>query len=51
MERAEKFIGLPDLLNDLAKRLPDAPMPGEGESPSNDSNKRTKKSKRVTKRL
>jgi hypothetical protein len=51
MERAEKFIGLPDLLNDLAKRLPDAPMPGKGESPSNDSNKRTKKNKRVAKRL
>jgi hypothetical protein len=45
MERAEKFIGLPDLLNDLAKRLPDAPMPGKDESPRDDSSKRTKKAK------
>jgi hypothetical protein len=51
MERAEKFIGLPDLLNDLAKRLPDVPMPGKSESPSDDSSKHTKKSKRVAKRL
>jgi transposase InsO family protein len=51
MERAEKFIGLPDLLSDLSKRLPDAPMPGKSESPSNDSNKHTKKSKRVAKKL
>jgi hypothetical protein len=51
MERAEKFIGLPDLLNDLAKHLPDTPMPGKDESPGDDSIKRTKKSKRVAKRL
>jgi hypothetical protein len=51
MERAEKFIDLPELLNDLAKRLPDAPMPCKDESPNNDSSKRAKKSKRVAKRL
>ena len=51
MERAEKFIDLPDLLNDLSKRLPDAPMPDKVESPSSDSKKRTKRSKRVAKRL
>jgi hypothetical protein len=31
--------------------LPDAPMPGNVESPRNDSNKRTKKSKWSAKRL
>jgi hypothetical protein len=51
MERAEKFIGLPELLNDLAKRLPDAPVPGKSEPPNGDSNKRAKKSKRVARRL
>jgi hypothetical protein len=51
MERAEKFIDLPELLNDLAKRLPNAPMPGKDESPSVDSSKRTKSNKRVAKRL
>jgi hypothetical protein len=51
MERAEKFIGLPDLLNDLSRRLPDAPMPVRDESPDSDSNKRAKKSKHVAKRL
>jgi hypothetical protein len=51
MERAEKFTDLPELLNDLARRLPDAPMPGKVESPSNDSNKGAKRSKRVAKRL
>jgi hypothetical protein len=51
MERAERFIGLPDLLCDLSKRLPNAPMPDKSESPSNDSSKRTKRSKRVAKRL
>jgi flagellar biosynthesis regulator FlaF len=51
MERAEKFSDLPELLNDLARRLPNAPMPGKDESPNDDSNKRAKKSKRVAKRL
>jgi hypothetical protein len=51
MERAEKFTDLPVLLNDLVKRLPGAPMPGKDESPSSDSSKRAKKSKRVAKRL
>jgi hypothetical protein len=51
MERAEKFSDLPNLLNDLTKRLPDAPMPGKGKSPSIDSSKHAKKSKRVAKRL
>jgi hypothetical protein len=51
MERAEKLIGLPELLNDLAKRLPDSPMPGKSESPNGDSNKRAKKSKQVARRL
>jgi hypothetical protein len=44
MERAEKFIDLPELLNDLARRLPNAPMPCKDESPNDDSSKRTKKS-------
>jgi hypothetical protein len=51
MERAEKFTDLPELLNDLARRLPNAPMPGKVESPSNDSSKQAKRCKRVAKRL
>jgi hypothetical protein len=51
MERADKFVDLPKLLNDLAKRLPDAPMPGKDESPNVDSSKRTKSNKRGPKRL
>jgi hypothetical protein len=51
MEWAEKFIGLTDLLHDLMRRLPNAPMPVKDKSSSGDSNKRTKRSKRVARRL
>ena len=47
MERAAKFAEMTDVLNDLCRRLPEAPMPGEVD----DSKPKPKTNKRKAKRV